>query len=237
MADFDNCISTDGGVDDRPPTAGEEKRSLSPSPDEDEWKALVERLRKYKEKHGTTCLLTTRTPSDLALAAWIRNLRAQYKFLQLSADNDIRPNNSNSSVDASSTSSSSRSFSSDMKQRQGGREGKKNSSFPVLTWERVKELEDMGFEWTIRAENDATWRLRFEQLKEYQENHGDTLVPARYEENSVLGHWCMTQRRQFTLLREGKPSTLSTERFNLLESIGFSWVNRQGMFIMEFIVS
>lgn len=74
--------------------------------------------------------------------------------------------------------------------------------------------------------NDAAeqlWKVQFAKLTEYKRVHGDCTVPARYNEDPKLGHWVMTQRRQFNLMKKGKASSMTVERIKLLNDIGFSW--------------
>jgi len=70
---------------------------------------------------------------------------------------------------------------------------------------------------------DPVWEEQFESLCQFHEKTGHCIVPARYKENKQLGHWVMTQRRQHTLLIQGKQSALNAERVERLESIGFVW--------------
>eukprot|EP00532_Pseudo-nitzschia_australis_P000417 CAMPEP_0168188354 /NCGR_PEP_ID=MMETSP0139_2-20121125/15591_1 /TAXON_ID=44445 /ORGANISM="Pseudo-nitzschia australis, Strain 10249 10 AB" /LENGTH=78 /DNA_ID=CAMNT_0008110763 /DNA_START=1 /DNA_END=237 /DNA_ORIENTATION=- len=55
----------------------------------------------------------------------------------------------------------------------------------------------------------------FQLLKEYKTQHGNTLVPYRYEENPRLGRWVSQQR---SLYSKGK---MLNNRVLCLESIGF----------------
>ena len=67
------------------------------------------------------------------------------------------------------------------------------------------------------------WKVQFSKLAEYKRIHGDCTVPARFNGDPKLGHWVMTQRRQFNLMKKGKTSSMSVERIKLLNDIGFSW--------------
>ena len=83
-----------------------------------------------------------------------------------------------------------------------------------LSTERIKRLEDIGFEWDTL---DAGWGKMFAVLTAYKQAHGHCNVPAEWEENPDLGQWCYVQRRTY---RKGK---LSAERIQRLEKIGFVW--------------
>jgi hypothetical protein len=67
------------------------------------------------------------------------------------------------------------------------------------------------------------WSARFKELKDYKKIHGDCLVPYNYHPISALGTWVCTQRTQYRLHTEGRPSNMSTERITALDSIGFQW--------------
>ncbi|KAL7533856.1 hypothetical protein ACHAWF_011232 [Thalassiosira exigua] len=49
------------------------------------------------------------------------------------------------------------------------------------------------------------------------------MVPQRYKANPQLRTWVHTQRRQHKLLVEGKRSSMSDEKRELLDSVGFEW--------------
>jgi hypothetical protein len=99
------------------------------------------------------------------------------------------------------------------------KEGKKSS----MTQERISALESVGFVWAKRRKGQPTWDLKFEELKRYRAENGDCLVPTKYAENPALGRWVSTQRAQYKLMQEGKPTTMTQERVHLLEHLGFVW--------------
>eukprot|EP00553_Chaetoceros_curvisetus_P002123 CAMPEP_0204625150 /NCGR_PEP_ID=MMETSP0717-20131115/10898_1 /ASSEMBLY_ACC=CAM_ASM_000666 /TAXON_ID=230516 /ORGANISM="Chaetoceros curvisetus" /LENGTH=407 /DNA_ID=CAMNT_0051640773 /DNA_START=42 /DNA_END=1265 /DNA_ORIENTATION=+ len=90
----------------------------------------------------------------------------------------------------------------------------------TMTQERVDILNDEGFIWDS---HDIVWRERYNQLVEYKAKHGHTRVPSYCQENPQLASWVKCQRRQYKLFWEGKRSSMSAERTELLESIGFTW--------------
>ena len=90
-----------------------------------------------------------------------------------------------------------------------------------MTPDRARALEALGFVWFQRDLVD--WYSRLEDLKQYKQQYGDCLVPNKYAENPPLGTWVMHQRAQYRKLREGKPSPMTEERVEALESIGFVW--------------
>jgi hypothetical protein len=99
-----------------------------------------------------------------------------------------------------------------------------------LTDDRIRRMDELGFVWSLRDD----WDKHFEELKEYKANHGNCNVPARYEANRRLGVWVSTQRQQYKTMHQlssdpakARPSaTLTPERIDLLNQIGFTWTLR-----------
>ena len=81
-----------------------------------------------------------------------------------------------------------------------------------LDSERISRLELIGFDWDAW---DQRWESMFTKLKQYSRQHGDCLVPQRYEKDPSLGNWVMTQRR--------RRDKLDSDRKGRLESVGFVW--------------
>ena len=96
------------------------------------------------------------------------------------------------------------------------REGKHSH----LTEERIKLLNEVGFEWSPQ---DNSWNDLHRLLVEYKNEHGNCLVPQRYSKNKALGRWVAKQRTQYRLRREGKQTPLTEERIKLLDEVGFVW--------------
>jgi superfamily II DNA or RNA helicase len=63
----------------------------------------------------------------------------------------------------------------------------------------------------------ATWKIRYQELLQYKEIHGNCLVPARYDENKALATWVSEQRKYFNR------GILQPERIEQLNTIGFNW--------------
>lgn len=73
--------------------------------------------------------------------------------------------------------------------------------------------------------HDSKWEIMFSRLLIYKEKHGNCLVPNRYKEDTKLGSWVSTQRRQYKAFETGKinATTLPQDRIDRLEAIGFVW--------------
>ncbi|KAL3932578.1 MAG: hypothetical protein SGBAC_010787 [Bacillariaceae sp.] len=80
------------------------------------------------------------------------------------------------------------------------------------------------------------WKIRYEEAKEYAKTNGHCMIPNEYPENPLLGGWAKRQRYQYQVLKKGETnkihpngsrnSSISLERINLLEDIGFCWQHK-----------
>eukprot|EP00980_Cylindrotheca_fusiformis_P019764 scaffold6927_cov93-Cylindrotheca_fusiformis.AAC.2 len=93
-----------------------------------------------------------------------------------------------------------------------------------LSQRRREKLDQIGFVWDAQ---ELLWRTRFQELKEFTLIHGHCDVPYNYSLNRKLPRWVKCQRRQFKLLKEGKPSCMTKERIQLLEGLGLRWVQKR----------
>jgi hypothetical protein len=58
--------------------------------------------------------------------------------------------------------------------------------------ERIRKLQCLtGWVWVAR--DRVEWDVRYKELRQYKEEHGDCLVPYRYPANPQLGGWVRTQ--------------------------------------------
>ena len=86
-----------------------------------------------------------------------------------------------------------------------------------LTPERRQRLNDLGFVWDA---NIYTWEKNFEALVAYKAEFGDCLVPQKFIYLGLkLGIWVSTQR--------SKKETLTPERIQRLNDLGFAWTARE----------
>ena len=92
--------------------------------------------------------------------------------------------------------------------------------------ERKAQLDELGVTWegVWEQKTDEKWNNMFKRLQKYQEEHGDLLVPQRWQgdgERPTLGNWVHEHRKAY---RQG---ILRKERIKKLNDIGFAWeVNR-----------
>jgi Helicase associated domain len=71
--------------------------------------------------------------------------------------------------------------------------------------------------------HEEKWNTRFRELMNYRQEHGDCLVPHTFNPNPQLARWVKRQRRQYKLMLEGRSSTMSQDRLDILNEINFVW--------------
>ena len=94
-----------------------------------------------------------------------------------------------------------------------------------------REMDQVGFtnchsedeEVRFRSYQSQMWDERFEEICAYKKKFGNCLVPHNWSENIRLAKWVKRQRYQYKLKKEGKHSTLTDEREEALEQLGFTW--------------
>lgn len=114
-----------------------------------------------------------------------------------------------------------------------------------LTEERIQDLNDLGFKWSIRVSR-TPWETRLDELVQYKEQHGHCNVPSTYPKNQPLAYWVFKQRGQYRIYMEraqaqihglnekplssnssmherGQLCHMSPERIAQLDEIGFEW--------------
>ncbi len=93
---------------------------------------------------------------------------------------------------------------------------RKNYRQGILSAERIKRLEEIGFQWEIREEQ---FEKGFQETFNYKNNTGDPNTPTKYKtsEGYRLGNWQVIQRQYY------RKKKLSEERIKRLEEIGFKW--------------
>ena len=82
-----------------------------------------------------------------------------------------------------------------------------------LAQDRINRLSDIGFGWTLIGPN-VPWKDRFDELVQYKAEHGDCDVSTK---KGKLGKWVDKQRAVY------KAGTLTQDRIDRLEGIGFRW--------------
>ena len=93
----------------------------------------------------------------------------------------------------------------------------------AMTQRRIEALEAAGFVWDTYT---AAWERRISELRAFKAENGNCNVPATYRANKKLAAWVKCQRRQYKLFQEGKPNTLTQDRIDALNQMGFHWEMR-----------
>jgi len=121
-----------------------------------------------------------------------------------------------------------------------------------MTEERIAKLEIVGFAWSIAAKQAPrlSWDGRYvsslereqdnqlnsyshhsltlflspqAELLAYRQQHGNCNVPQSYKENTALGNWVDSQRKDYKKYKRGSKSYMTEERIAKLEKVGFAW--------------
>jgi len=72
-------------------------------------------------------------------------------------------------------------------------------------------------------QNCTQWIVKFNELAQYKRLNGHTMVPHNYKPNIKLASWVKRQRYQYKLKMKGEPCTITKERVQALDAIGFVW--------------
>jgi hypothetical protein len=76
---------------------------------------------------------------------------------------------------------------------------------------------------STKKKQDTKWLISYEELKEYRTEYGDCIVPRGFPPNPRLASWVAEQRKQYKLHKDGKNSSITLQRIELLEEIDFAW--------------
>jgi len=82
--------------------------------------------------------------------------------------------------------------------------------------------EDMGNH-RFKPFHEEKWSLRYKELLQFHKQHGHAAVPHTYPDNPQLARWVKRQRRQYKLRQDNRQSTMTAERLEMLNSVGFVW--------------
>ena len=209
------------------------------------WEYWFQKLLACRQPDGSLRVPTTGPKCDLGLLQWDRQQRKAYKQGKLSPERAARLEAAGFRWDYDHTQQAwmdkyreleqfhqkhghtrvlstspgcSRLYDWNDRQRQKRKKG-------LLTEDRVRLLEALGFEWDSaptglghRAEVlEAAWRGRLAELAAFKERHGHCLVPYTVAEHQSLAVWANTQRLS---RRKGQ---LTAGRLAALEALGFVW--------------
>ena len=88
-----------------------------------------------------------------------------------------------------------------------------------------KEPPPQKEEETKASKKEKGWMHFYNKLVAYKAKHGSVEVPQRYKDDPALGSWCKNQREYYKNFCNNKTSSLTQERIDLLNEIGFAWLS------------
>jgi hypothetical protein len=215
------------------------------------WEVRLSELTDYRKIQGH-CNVRTHYSENIKLAKWVNNQRCQYRFhlegkpssmtnfriqaleslglkwsVRVTATWEVRLNELADYRKIQGHCNVPTHYSENIelahwvaKQRRDYRLHVKGTTSP-MTLSRIQALESLGFKWSVLV--TAAREDRLSELADYRKIHGHCNVPQHYIKNTNLACWVTTQRRQYTLRVDGKPSYMTLPRIQELESLGFEW--------------
>ena len=90
----------------------------------------------------------------------------------------------------------------------------------TLSDDRLQELQSLGLVFDSHTES---WFEKLTELTEFYKTKGHTNVPSGYKANPSLATWVKSQRCQYRLFCQNKPSNMTQDRINQLNQLGFVW--------------
>jgi hypothetical protein len=74
-----------------------------------------------------------------------------------------------------------------------------------------------------KPKGDTKWLVSYDEILQYKNEYGDCVVPRGFPLNPRLASWVAEQRKQYKLRQDGKNSSITPRRIELLGKIGFAW--------------
>ena len=200
-------------------------------PLDSQWEEMFFALKVYKDKHGD-CNVSKERSENKQLGVWVGTQRGNYQKGNLSKDRIIRLENIGFVWERLDSQWEEMFIALKVYKDKYGdcnvpQKWPENKQLGVWVGEqrkfykkgkqdkdRIKRLENIGFEW---SPIDSQWEEMFIALKVYKDKHGDCNVPQRWAENKQLGRWVGVQRRNL------RNKQLSNDRIKRLEEMGFVW--------------
>ena len=112
----------------------------------------------------------------------------------------------------------------------------------TMTPTRARVLMDIGCDFTQNPNNyglaptsndidyrrdPSSWSHWISLLAEYKQIHGHCDVPIKYPPNPPLGTFVNRQRAEYRKMNANKPSSMTHEKVDELERLGFTWAVRE----------
>jgi predicted helicase len=195
---------------------------------ESSWDVNFGKLVKFKEEHGH-CRVLQRWEGDFKLGIWVSNQRKNYSLDLISRDRIQKLESIGFAWDAISDRWDQMFESLRNYQSKNGHCRIPKSHKELGLWIGVQrrnfrkksmpsdhlfKLNSIGFDWDPYSDD---WERMFESLVEYKSIHKNCLVSQKNQLYLALGRWVSTQRKNYL------NRTLSQDRFNRLNALGFVW--------------
>jgi hypothetical protein len=100
---------------------------------------------------------------------------------------------------------------------------KDESTTSLLTSEQKEFLDSLDTQMYGKA-----FIERLRDLQEYKNKYGTCHVPKRYAGNPTLGNWVNKSRQMYRKHQDGEKSSMTPERIEVLNQIGFMWLGTSG---------
>ena len=97
-----------------------------------------------------------------------------------------------------------------------------NNLHTGMTEDRIRLLEAEDFIWDAFA---YSWDLKFEELQCFAalNGHANVRETRKGDATIPLARWATTQRKNFVKYQNGEPTSLTEEKIERLNSVGFCW--------------
>ena len=205
------------------------------------WESRIEQLNEYRKEHGHVRVTKAQ---NMELALWLIYVRSQYRIYQetpwesaltqerieeleglgmdwepilnqwqqqFEALVEFRDQNGHCMVPVDYPDNPSLSIWC-QKQRLNYKSG-------LLSEEYTEKLRSIGFVFSVY---DAAFERGLDRLRAYKEIHGDCRVPRSYSDKELVS-FVHRQRNQYKRRMNGYSSSLTEERIEKLEDLGFEW--------------
>ena len=96
----------------------------------------------------------------------------------------------------------------------------------AMTPQRLKLLEELDFVWN--AQEDA-WCRQMARLRRFHAEHGHCNVQVGNPDYPKLGLWVKEQRRHYMLMKSGKSSLLTFDRYRQLSEVEFCYDSNESI--------
>jgi len=210
-----------------PTTAGVSTASATKKVHNDQWDAMFERLKAYKQTYGN-CLVPKRFADDPKLGTWVETQRVQYKRLIRTQDEEsgleiVHPNKRLTTERLQKLESVGFAWVAKFIKKAAAKK-EEDSSLEAANAQQQRK----------QRLNEAQWEEMYQRLLQYKEQFGDCLVPRKFEGDPKLATWVETQRVLWNKeaksaasgtaeTEDAKLKRLTPLRKQRLDALGFVW--------------